>query len=134
MFNWWSRKVKKYFRIQENNFSEIDDIRQNQFKLPKTTTIESLQLRSLQQLGINIESMPNSEDNNTWGEKKSIIWNLSKWKEQNGLRLVNVKCHLLSYLKLQRTKTNDEGNMFVHNWILLNGGLFYLEDIIKPEM
>ena len=58
---------KKYFRIQENNFREIDDIRQNQFNLPKTTTIESLQLRSLQQLGIQTEnkSMPNSEDNNT---------------------------------------------------------------------
>ena len=73
MFNWWSRNLKKYFRIQENNFREIDDIRQNQFNLPKTTTIASLQLRSLQQLGIQTEnlSMPNSEDNNTWGERKA---------------------------------------------------------------
>ena len=73
MFNWWSRKDRKYFRIQENNFREIDDIRQNQINLPKTATIESLQLKSLQQLGIQIEnqSISNSEDNNTWGWKKA---------------------------------------------------------------
>ena len=117
MFNWWSRKRKNRL---ENNFREIDDIRQNQFNLPKTTTIESLQLRSLQQLGIKIEnqSMPNWEDNNKWGEV-NIIWNISKWKEQNGLMLVDEKYHLMSNLKLQIAKTKDRNRVLATKEICL---------------